>query len=103
MAMLDCEASSTLTGLLAQTNATNNEIISLSSEQAELEFNHWQGLPAIATFRGEPTGGNQSRIPIYVVTTDRYLGPTQYLSHYVTIGHSQSACGVSDSKQPYFC
>ncbi len=81
MEMVDCRASSTLTGLLTNTT-TVEEIVPL---QVELGFNQvWHAIAA--TFSGESTGDNPSWIPIDVVITDWYLGSTQYphLSHDVT-------------------
>ena len=69
VAMIDCGALSTLTGLL--TVATNvEEIIPSSSRQVELGFS--QVCPTLATIRGESTGDNlEIRIPIDEVITDR--------------------------------
>ena len=82
VAIVDCEALSTLTGL--RTIVTNvEEIIPSSSRQVELGFS--QVCPTLATIRGESTGDNlASRIPIDVVITEWYLVSSQYPSHYAT-------------------
>ena len=74
VAMVDCGALSTLTGLL--TVATNVEEIIPSSSQVELGFS--QVGPTLATIRGESTGDNlASRIPINEDISDRYHVSTQ--------------------------